>query len=287
MVQFIRRPWRDDLAGIARAANTSILVATPFIKYEEAAWFCGLLRPGVEVITLANIDAEAVSASVLDIAALHRLAKASPSARLIALSNLHAKVFVADDKAAIVTSGNLTRSALDSNIEYGVLLRDECLVREVRRDMLAYARLGSQLDVNTIMELVPLETELRQARAKIRTSATPAARRRFDQVMRDARSALASAQVGGRSAHAVFGEAIQFVLARGPQTTKTIEHEVSQLMPALCDDSEILIIRGERYGKAWKRRLRHAQLHLKRRGVVSYDRSKRTWALVVPKSPHA
>ena len=96
-------------------------------------------------------------------AALHQLAKASPSARLIALPNLHAKVFVADEKAAIVTSGNLTRSALDSNIEYGVLLREENLVQQVRRDMLSYARLGSQVDVDTIVELAPLEAELRQA----------------------------------------------------------------------------------------------------------------------------
>ena len=257
MIQLLNGAWRKDLSGIASTADQSVLIAAPYIKYEEAVWFCELLRPGVEVISLVNIDAEAVSASALDVTALRCLAEASPFAKLIALSNLHAKVFVVDEKAAIVTSGNLT----------------------IRKDMLSFARLGSQVDTNTIVELASLETGLRFARANITSSTTPDAKRRFAKVMRQARPVLASLQVGKRSAHAVFGEAIQFIPARGPQTTKAIQREVSQLMPTLCDDREYLIIKGERYGKAWKRRFRHAQLHLKRRGVVTYNAISRTWSL--------
>ena len=279
MVQLLNRPWRTALESIALAAEWSVLVVAPFIKYGEAAWFCDLLRPGIEVITLANINADAISSLALDLAALQCLAEVSPSARLIALSSLHAKVFVADEKAAIVTSGNLTRSALDSNLEYGVLFEEPNLVHAIRKDVLSFARLGSQVDVDTIKELGSLEFELREARSRVTASSTPAARHRFDEVMRQARSAVASTQVGNRSAHSVFGKAIQFVLERGPQTTKAIQQEVSQLLPTLCDDSEVLFIKGERYGTAWKRRFRHAQLHLKRRGVVTYNPSARTWAL--------
>ena len=263
MIQLLSRAWRNDLADIVSAASTSVVIAAPYIKCDEAAWICKLLRSGIEVITLANINVEAVSASALDLTALRCLAEVSSSAKLIALPNLHAKVFISDDKAAIVTSGNLTRSALDRNLEYGVLLRETGLVRAVRKDMLSFARLGCQVDTNTVAKLAPLEAELRQAQADIASSATPTARRRFAEVMRQARPAFASAQVGNRSAHAVFGEAIQFILARGPQTTKAIQQEVSQLLPTLCDDHEYFLIKGERYGKAWKRRFRHAQLHLR------------------------
>ena len=279
MIQLLSGAWRSHLGNIASAASRSILVVAPYIKDNEAAWLCNLLRPGIEVITLANLDREAVSTSALDLAALQRLAQVSPSSRLIGLSNLHAKVFVADEKAAIVTSGNLTRSGLDSNIEYGVLLRHPRIVRAVRKDMLSFAPLGSQVDADTLAKLLPLEPELRLARANVDRSPTPGAQRRFDEVMREARTALVSAQLGNRSAHAVFGDAIQFVLAKGPQSTKAIEEEVRQLMPALCDDNEYFMIKGERYGKTWKRRLRHAQLHLKRRGVLAYNSSAKTWAL--------
>lgn len=285
MVRLLRGAWRQDLASIASAATRSVLVVAPFIKEEEAAWFCERLRPGIEVVTLANINAEAISTSALDLAALRCLAEASSAARLVALSNLHAKVFVADETAAIVTSGNLTRSALDRNLEYGVLMHEPELVRTVRTDMLSFERLGSSVDTATITALAPLEVELREARASVTASAPRATRRRFAEVLRQARPALAAVQVGDRSAHAVFGDAIQFVLARGPQTTKVIEREISQLLPDLCDEDDYFFIKGVRYGKTWKRRLRHAQQHLKRRGIVAYNAGDRTWELVEGSRP--
>ncbi len=282
MVQLLNQAWRHELADMASVARRSMLVAAPFIKYEEARWLCKQLRPGIEVITLTTIDADAVSALALDLTALRHLAEVSPSATLFALPNLHAKVFVIDEKAAIITSGNLTRSSLDTNIEYGVLLRKTELVRTVRKDMLSFARLGSRVDANTIAKLIPLETDLRQARVNIASRDTPTARRMFDKIMRQIRPQLTSLQVGDRSAHAVFGDAIQFVLAHGPQTTQVIERTVSALMPTLCDESKYFIIKGERYGKEWKRRLRHAQLHLKRKGVVTYNSNRKTWMLTQP-----
>ena len=280
MVQLLSGAWRSYLRDIASAATRSILIVAPYIKNDEAAWLCDHVRPGIEAITLTNLDREAVSTSALDLTALQRLVQMSPSSRLFGLSNLHAKVFVADEKAAIVTSGNLTRSGLDSNIEYGVLLRQPRIVRAVREDMLSFTPLGNQIDSDTLAKLLPLESELRLARENINRSPTPDAQRRFDTVMREARVALVSAQLGNRTAHAAFGDAIQFVLAKGPQSTKIIEQEVRQLMPALCDDNEYFMIKGERYGKTWKRRLRHAQLHLKWRGVLAYNPSAKTWALV-------
>ena len=209
MIQLLGRGWRSELAGIASSARRSVIIAAPFIKYDEASWLRNLLHEDVHVLTLANIDAEAVSTAALDLAALRCLSEVSYSSRLIALSTLHAKVFVADEKAAIVTSGNLTRSALVSNLEYGVLLDEPKLVQKVCADMLSFAHLGSPVDLETIDELAKLEVELRQARSNAIREATQAARQRFDHVMRQARPAMASAQVGDRTAHAVFGDAIQ------------------------------------------------------------------------------
>ena len=279
MVQLLNGPWRHELAAVASSARESVVVAAPFIKDEEAAWFCDQLHHDTEVTTLANINTEAVSASALDLSALRRLADASASARLVALPSLHAKVFVADETMAIVTSGNLTHSALDRNMEYGVLLQEPELVRAVRRDMIAFERLGSEVDSATLIELFPLETELRKARAGVASSAPFSARRRFNEALRKARPEFIAMQVGDRSANAVFGEAIQLALAQGPRTTKAIGEEVRRLLPDLCDDRENLVIKGARYGKRWKHRLRNAQQHLKQRGSVVYRTSDRTWAL--------
>ena len=154
------------MAQVIVAAEEAVLIAAPYIKEREAAWLCSQLRPGLAVTTLTNINVDAISDGRLDAAALRRLAEASPDARLIALPKLPAKVFVADDKAAIVTSGNLTSSTLDHNIEYGVLLHEQALVRTVRDDMLAFARLGSLVPLATIDRVGLLERGLREARAK-------------------------------------------------------------------------------------------------------------------------
>lgn len=89
MVQLLGQGWRNDLASVASTASESLIIAAPYIKDSEAAWLCELFHPGIEVITLANVDAEAVSVSALDLTALRRLAQASPSAKVVALSNLH------------------------------------------------------------------------------------------------------------------------------------------------------------------------------------------------------
>ena len=280
MIRVLSRGWRSDLASVAAAARRSVLVAAPYIKDAEAAWLRDRLRPGIAVLTLASIEVEAVGNASLDLAALGRLAGASSASRVIALPNLHAKVYAADETMAIVTSGNLTRSALDRNIECGVLFDDPDDVRALRSEMESFVPLGSEVDAGTLGELAPLEAALRRARAAVEDSATPEAKREFARVMRRARPALVGAQVGSRSAHAVFAEAIRFVLARGPLATPAIHDEVRALMPDLCDDREELIINGEPYGSsAWKRRVRHAQLHLRRQGVIRRDPATRRWSL--------
>ena len=277
----------NDLASVVAVAEQSVLIAAPYIKEREAAWLCDRLRPGLAVTTLTSITAEAISSAALDVAALRRLSAASPQARLIALHSLHAKVFVADDKAAIVTSGNLTSSALDHNIEYGVMLYDDDLVPTIRSDMLSFAKLGSEVPQSALCEIGRMELELREIRAKAVKEGLPAARRRLTEAMQQAHPVFVGAQVGNRTKYAVFGDAIQFILAKGPMPTTAIHEQVKTLLPDLCDDSMPLIVNGQPYGTAWKRDVRHAQLGLKRKGILALDKESGLWSLVQSCLSHA
>ena len=281
MIRVLTRGWRADLAGVARAARRSLLVAAPYIKDDEAAWLCGQLRPGVAVLTLANLDTDAVSSAALDVAALGRLAEASPASRLVALPSLHAKVYIADETAAIVTSGNLTRAALDRNIECGVLLDEPDPVRALRAEMQSFTHLGSELDAEALRDLAPIEAELRRTRAGADAAGSPEARREFARVLREARPEFVAAPIGDRSVPAMFRDAVRFVLARsGPLAQRDINEAVRALLPDLCRDDEQLIIKGEPYNSsAWKRRVRHAGQSLKARGEAWYDPATRLWGL--------
>lgn len=271
--------WRGDLATMLRNARDSVLLAAPFVKHNVAEWLREQIRADVQLTVLTRIRADAIASAALDITALLLLAETAQSARVVALPNLHAKVFVADESSAIVTSGNLTRAGLDTNIECGVLLRQSRLVATVRDQMRSFARLGSQVSAEALADLLPLEEELRRAEAQSRNAVAPEARRQLARITDQAKPRLVGTQIGNRSANAVFSEAIRFVLTSGPRTTVALGAEVSELLPDLCDDGEELVINGERYGKAWKHSLRNAQQHLKRQGVAVYDPDTRLWAL--------
>ena len=69
------------------------------------------------------------------------------------MPSLHAKVYIADEKFAIITFGNLTGGGLRGNYEYGVGIRTPERVREIRRDLEAYSQLGATVSVEEITSL--------------------------------------------------------------------------------------------------------------------------------------
>ncbi len=209
MIQLLNGAWRKDLSGIASTADQSVLIAAPYIKYEEAVWFCELLRPGVEVYIAREhrrggrqcisigCDCPTLSRRGISLCKTHRTVQ--PSRKSVCRRR----------KSGYRNIRQPDTFSTRQQPRIRRVVQETDLVQTIRKDMLSFARLGSQVDTNTIVELASLETELRFARANITSSTTPDAKRRFAKVMRQARPVLASLQVGKRSAHAVFGEAIQ------------------------------------------------------------------------------
>ncbi len=281
MVTLLGQGWRAELRELVISARESVMVVAPYIKSAEAAWLCELLDGNADVITLSNIEAGAVSAATLDLQALIHLSSATPDSRLFALPSLHAKVFLADTSAAIVTSGNLTRSGLDSNLEYGVLMRDRAVVQRVRAHMIGYARLGSAVAPEHLARLLPVERELREERARLEATPNPEAKARLDDLLWQAQTSFIDMQVGNRSANTVFSEAVLHVLAGGASlTTGEIHERVRALLPELCDDTVDRVINGRRFGKRWKHSVRNAQQSLKEQGRISYTPESRLWSIV-------
>ena len=60
--------------------------------------------------------------------------------------------------------------------------------------------------------------------------------------------------------------------------TPEIHPMIRNIHPDLCDDGLERVIRGVRFGKAWKHRVRGAQQALKRRGRIKRD-SQGRWGL--------
>lgn len=236
------------------------------------------LEKEVRVVFLTNLRPECTLNGSLDLEALVGLSKALPHFELTHLPSLHAKVYVADERMAVVTSANLTEPGISGNLEYGVALTNVPLVRQIRQDFQRFALLGARVlssDVEALSyEIKELKTLFKKAEQSIRSQA----RRAFQEKLKATQIQLLRHRAKGKTTQAMHCDAILFLLARGPLRTAELQPLVQQLQPDVCDDSIDRVIDGVHFGKRWKHHVRTAQQFLKRTGRILYDGER--WHLI-------
>lgn len=273
----IASPWTEVFANLTRAADEELLVVSPFIS----GWPINAIidtirgkqpprRPLVKIMTRLAVDS--MLNGSLDVASLLRLVDVLPDSMITYLPSLHAKVYIADSKMAVITSANLTSNGLVHNQEYGVLLRDQPLVTQIRRDMRTFAALGSDISRDKLVALARATQELRQIRQESERSVRRALSEAFQQQVDATRVELLKVQAEGKTTQGIFCDTILYLLDRyGRLTTSEIHPLVQQIHPDLCDDSIDRVIDGVHFGKKWKHYVRNAQQALKRRGDIRFD----------------
>ena len=204
-----------------------------------------------------------------DVTALIQLCEAIPRTDIRFLPSIHAKVYVADQTLAIVTSGNLTQSGLTRNCEYGIFVSDVALVTTIRSEILEYRAIGSRLQLPQLRVFEKIVGELSDLRRQVEKAAKLRLRQEFDLKLRDADKTILRAREEGLSAHAIFADTILFVLKNGPKKTRDIYPEIQLIHPDLCDDSVKLVVSGKEWTQPdWHHRVRHAQNLLTRQGRI-------------------
>ena len=282
MIELYSSPWRKNFESFLKGVESDLLIASPFIKTPEAEWICKSLKgKPVRLQVLTNVRSDSVLNGSLDMAALKLFSGATSDSKVFAVPRLHAKVYVRDGDLAIVTSANLTPSGLDLNYEYGVGLHDAQMVKRIRQDIEAYSRVGSAMSGELLAELDSVSAELADEFQKMQRSVKSGLRQRFNKKLREANIEFLRAQIGKRSPHSLFSDAIIYVLSKGALSTAELHPKVQQLLPDLCDDNLELVIDGQRFGKRWKHDVRNAQQYLKRQEIIGFD--GRHWHLIEPK----
>jgi hypothetical protein len=272
-LELLRKDWQCRLEELVGSAQRSLLIAAPFIT-----------RPGVNIVKsrLSNdlrrqgeiqvvtcLDVLSICQGTCDPHALKSLLKGAPSTTLTHLPHLHAKVYIADDRAAIITSGNLTSGGLANNFEYGIALKEPSLVRQVKIDIKEYASLGAILGDEQLASFCQASERFRQAYQKQTSSVAKAFREEFEKQARIAEDQLIRLRLAGGARHTVFAKTIVYLLKRhGPLKTSEQHPLIQAIHPDLCDDSVDRVIDGEHYGKKWKHAVRTAQQRLKEAGLI-------------------
>ena len=154
-VSLLSSPWDAQLAELLGNSEEFLLLASPFITRRVTTRVGDCLSKNassqrLQIVCLTNVRVDSILSGSLELEGITELASAFPGFSVVHLPSLHAKVFVADSKCAIVTSGNLTDGGLRKNCEYGVSIRAPRLVKRVRQDFEGYAGLGVQLSMKEI-----------------------------------------------------------------------------------------------------------------------------------------
>ena len=284
LVERLKSPWNEKFDHLLRCASHSLIMCSPFVGKQPCARVIEVLsetsRSNVSILIVTNLRTDNILSGATDVSALVELCKAFPATEVRFLPNLHAKVYVADEKRAVVTSANLTDGGLTTNVEYGLWLCQAGLVSRVRADIMEYGTLGSLIPFAELRAFETTALELRDMRVRLERSMRGTLRREFAKRLRAADEQILTARAEGMSAHAAFADTILFVLRNRPLDTKSIYSEVQKIHPDLCDDTVKLKIRGEIWNQAeWHHRVRHAQLYLRRQGRIA--RSGARWHLAM------
>lgn len=186
------------------------------------------------------------------------------------LPRLHAKVYISDEKSAVITSGNLTAGGIFHNFEYGVRVNDGPFVSSIKHDLLGFAELGAKIGLAEINSYCEISDEVSKLYREKENSVKSEAEQRFRQAITDANDQLISATLSGGALHTVFERTILYLLRRkGSMRTTDIHVLIEEIHPDLCDNSVDRVIDGVRFGKKWKHAVRTAQQHLKKKGFIN------------------
>lgn len=276
VIRLIRSPWTETFRLLASTVQDDLLLVSPFVKIRSTEQVLSQIQQRgidkeVRVRLVTNLRPESALNGSMDLEALLELSRCLPKFELTHLPSLHAKVYVADESMAAVTSANLTEPGITGNLEYGVAFTDGKVVGEIRRDFENYSLLGAKILPSDIDSLALETADLKQAFKEAERSIRAQARRAFKKKLDAAHIQLLKHRAKGTTTHAILSDTILFLLSKGPRRTTELHPLIQQLQPDICDDSIDRVIDGVHFGKRWKHYVRNAQQFLKRTGRVYYD----------------
>lgn len=265
------RSWHEVLAKLFAGARRELLVCSPYVARAGTQFVTDHVGPGFQqqgrIRFVTNLSVLNVCQLSTDPRALKHLVDAVPGATIYHLPGLHAKVYIADDEKAIVTSGNLTAGGLYHNYEYGIEIGDPNVVRRISQDISEFVDLGAHVPREP---LIAYCEAIENAYAEIRREQRTAQRQlasRLRSSLKPIEDSLIRLRLGGGSVHGIFARTIEYSLrTRGPLSTVQLHPLIAAIHPDLCDDSVDRVIDGKRFGKKWKHAVRTAQQQLKRHG---------------------
>ena len=153
MIEIYNTPMYNNFFNLAESSEDNIKLCSPFIKNEIVDEIYKTKKDNCRVTVVTNVNLMSMYKRSSDIGALRFILENGGS--VYNYQKLHAKIYIFDDKKAIITSANLTSSGLKRNFEYGVLVKETSLVNAVCEDYfkLCNSELSGKLKIEHTEEI--------------------------------------------------------------------------------------------------------------------------------------
>ena len=131
-IELIKSPWEDVLLDLVEQTEESLRITSPYIKSNPVQKMISAKGDDVSIECITSFKLMNFYRKSSDLEALNVILDNNGIIRNH--QPLHSKIYVFDNTQAIITSGNLTYGGLNSNYEYGVLIKDKNNVSSVIQD---------------------------------------------------------------------------------------------------------------------------------------------------------
>ena len=131
-MKILKTPWEKDFIELIKNSKTNIRATSPYIKENICNKIVDAKNKETNFKLITSFKIKHIHNRSLDIAGLETLINNNSTVKNI--TNLHSKIYVFDDKLAVISSSNLTNGGLLKNYEYGILLNEKKIVHEIIDD---------------------------------------------------------------------------------------------------------------------------------------------------------
>ncbi len=128
-MKILTTPWKNELLELVASSEQSIKITSPFVKENICRELIGVKKPTTEIELLTSFKLPSIYSGSLDLLALELIM--SNNGKVKNFPKLHSKIYLFDEKQAVITSGNLTNGGLIRNYEYGILTDEPNVVTKI------------------------------------------------------------------------------------------------------------------------------------------------------------
>ena len=208
--RLITGPWLGDFRNLVGSARESLLLAAPFVT----RWPLEVVEESLggrrlnDLSILTNFSVNSLADRSVDPSALARFCERRGEASVFHLPGLHAKAYIADRTRAIVTSANLTASAVRDNVEAGVTFTGTDAGR-LAAWLDAHAALGVRVLPGQLMDLQRVAQTLEASHRRTDPGAQTAVAETLNATVEHLRQLRAHS---GRSTNSVFSATLRLAV---------------------------------------------------------------------------